>query len=541
MSLTTLSLTITAAALAGLYLLYLLSLPTPIPGIPHNATSARRLLGETDALGAHLAATADGTFITYAVKLMRRLNCPLVQVFPGPLRRPILILGDYSEAYNVFARRMREFERSYLTGTVLSALFPNNQLPMRTGAAWKAQARRWAGAMSTSFLRDAVTPGVYGRVGRLVELWRMKSRVAGARPWTAVGDVDALVMEIVMGFTFGDAREGSGSALEGRIRAVQGMSMQRRKDIEEMDADRPVVFPVEMEGGLHPVLELNKAMADMRGAFIPSLKRAAVLRRQSVKDALKAQTDYIQDKIKEAVQWPGAAKSVVDIMVAQEREQAKMQEREPDYFSRAMIDQYLTEHPQVQDKLRRAIEATLDTEKYPSLDDILNASIPYLDATVEEILRFANPTTAVDREALVDTQILGHAVPKGTIVICILTEPGMTSRGLHTDNEHDTANRPSWDQPSLAQFSPERWLVQGEKGEQFHRDAAPQMAFGLGPRACSGRKLAYLVMRAAVAAVVWNFELMACPPRLSGFRPWLGTVKRPEECYLRLREIRRGY
>ena len=53
-----------------------------------------------------------------------------------------------------------------------------------------------------------------------------------------------------------------------------------------------------------------------------------------------------------------------------------------------------------------------------SIQEIIGKHIPYLDAAIEEVLRCAGTASVVDRQTLVDTEILGYQDPKGTIVTC---------------------------------------------------------------------------------------------------------------------------
>ncbi|KAL4864234.1 cytochrome P450 [Aspergillus spectabilis] len=131
----------------------------------------------------------------------------------------------------------------------------------------------------------------------------------------------------------------------------------------------------------------------------------------------------------------------------------------------------------IQCNLRLALEAgdsaATEAGRNPTIKEIISIDIPYLESTTQEILRFANPATAVDRKALVDTQILGHAVPKVNI---------------SNRSPQRTADTRPWDQPDLALFNPEHWILHG----QFDLGTAPRVAFGPGPRACPEKRLAYL-------------------------------------------------
>jgi hypothetical protein len=162
----------------------------------------------------------------------------------------------------------------------------------------------------------------------------------------------------------------------------------------------------------------------------------------------------------------------------------------------------LTDHQQVQQKLRQALRATFcepaASGTNPSATEIARSQIRYLDATVEEILRCAQTTPGVVRVAKCDTQVLGYHIPKGTDVFCLTNGPSFRSAALTVDenlrseSSRDAKDRIGmWDATDISLFMPERWLAQGEKGEVvFDPRAGPNLPFGLGPRGCFGKSFA---------------------------------------------------
>lgn len=177
------------------------------------------------------------------------------------------------------------------------------------------------------------------------------------------------------------------------------------------------------------------------------------------------------------------------------------------------------------------------------IKEIIGKRIPYLDATIEEVLRCASTAPVVDRQALVDTEILGHPVPKGTIVTCLVGGPSMMTPGFAVDEglrspssqaAKKSGRDRAWDPEDMTLFKPERWIVNGE----FDAMAGPQLAFGLGTRGCYGKRLVYVEMRILLTLIVWNFELLQCPPALSGYKSMLITTNEPRQCFVRLREIK---
>lgn len=148
-----------------------------------------------------------------------------------------------------------------------------------------------------------------------------------------------------------------------------------------------------------------------------------------------------------------------------------------------------------QTELRAVLKAAFLDEKLPSASSIIDASIPYLDATCEETLRLAGTSKGSVRQALVDTEILGYKIPKGAELLLnyhVNREPfplnglqrGMSSQASvakHGDGFAGVAGR------DLASFEPRRWLLKDEAGrETFNAYAIPSLAFGGGFRGCFG-------------------------------------------------------
>ncbi|KAE8356996.1 cytochrome P450 monooxygenase [Aspergillus coremiiformis] len=560
----------------GLYLLYRALLPKPIPGIPYNEASAQRLLGDVPAIRAHVARTDGGTFITYVVKSMQGLNAPLIQVFIRPMRKPLLVLGDFPEAHDILIRRSKDFDRSHMLGDLVLGLVPDHHIHLKTTGEWKEQRRLVQDLMTPSFLQNVAGPVIHQHVSTLVDLWRIKSRIADGRPWPAADDINQMALDAVMAFAFGEGF--NYNATKPTLEAVRTMSVTMKEAVKRSDRDEPVMFPRgKVDDALQATLDLTETVGELQGNPMPSLTWAYVLRRPKIKEAVKIKEEYIRQELENGVERlhqrrETAVESAVDQMIVRERSLAEKDGKQPDYFSRVMIDEifgfivgghdttstalcwgfkFLADHPWAQSKLRLAIQAGFPVAtaagRPPTIQEITSTSIPYLDATIDEILRCAGTAPLVEREALVDTEILGHPVPKGTVVACLVTGPSMMSPGFDIDmcRRSPTSQAvqrdgliQSWDLADMAIFNPDRWIVHDEeKGDQFNPTAGPQLAFGLGTRGCYGKRLAYLGMRTVLTAVVWNFELLPCPRGMSKYHASLMTTNKPKQCYVRLREI----
>lgn len=146
---------------------------------------------------------------------------------------------------------------------------------------------------------------------------------------------------------------------------------------------------------------------------------------------------------------------------------------------------------------------------------------------------------------MVDTVILGHKIPKGTIVVMPSGGPSFRSPGFDIDESrrHGSSQeakksgkaRHDWDPMDIGKFKPERWLV--NDGSEFDGANGPQLAFSLGTRSCFGKRLAYLQLRILVTLIVWNFELSKCPDDLSSYGHKQTLTTEPTQCFVRLHKV----
>jgi cytochrome P450 len=173
-------------------------------------------------------------------------------------------------------------------------------------------------------------------------------------------------------------------------------------------------------------------------------------------------------------------------------------------------------YPHVQTELRSALRAAFgESNTVPSVSEMLDTDIPYLDATCEESFRFAGVAKGNLRQALVDTEILGYQIPKGA-------ELFMNYHVDHAPLEVDAAKRTPASRAAiekhgngfrtvaardLAMFEPRRWVTRDEETgkEVFNAYALPSLAFGGGFRGCSGAFLALLPL--AVDYLLFSTQL----------------------------------
>ncbi len=133
------------------------------------------------------------------------------------------------------------------------------------------------------------------------------------------------------------------------------------------------------------------------------------------------------------------------------------------------VVKFLSDNQAAQAKLRRQLRAAYGAAvaegRQPSVAEITKANAPYLDAFLEESLRHTKTLPVALRQAQVDTTILGHHVPKDTMVFCWARGPSFieptipVAEHLRSETSQAAKDRVGcWDDATIGNFTPERWL-----------------------------------------------------------------------------------
>lgn len=152
MAVSTNTLITVAIAIALLALLYYLALPKPIPGIPHNASSARSVLGDIPSMLAWKKQTREN--FSWMTLQCQKLNSPVVQIFPQPFSLPWVIVADARECQDVLFRRAKEFDRAKMITDSVGPILREHFFPMPTGPKQKAHRALLADTMTNEFLHE---------------------------------------------------------------------------------------------------------------------------------------------------------------------------------------------------------------------------------------------------------------------------------------------------------------------------------------------------------------------------------------------------
>jgi cytochrome P450 len=169
-------------------------------------------------------------------------------------------------------------------------------------------------------------------------------------------------------------------------------------------------------------------------------------------------------------------------------------------------------------------------------------------ATLRTHLQAAYPVAMAEkRNPTVDT-LLGYHIPKGTEVFMMQNGPGYMSPPIPVDdskrsessiNAKNLVGQWTPDEQDMKAFRPERWLTRGANGkDEFDSQAGPHLAFGLGPRGCYGRRLAYLQMRIVLVMMIWNFEFKETPAAVSSWAAANRLARHPQQCYVQLERVK---
>ncbi|XP_033330973.2 putative cytochrome P450 303a1 [Megalopta genalis] len=150
---------------------------------------------------------------------------------------------------------------------------------------------------------------------------------------------------------------------------------------------------------------------------------------------------------------------------------------------------YLVLFPEVQNKAHEEIDRVIGRKRPPTLED--RANMPYLNAIVLESLRmFMGRTLNVPHRALRDTTILGHKIPKDTMLIVNFNRILMDE---------------SWGDPE--DFRPERFI--DEQGNIITPTA--YFPFSIGRHRCMGENLARSNLFIITTALLQEFTFSTVP------------------------------
>lgn len=397
--------------------------------------------------------------------------------------------------------------------------------------------------------------------------------IGQGHPFAADEDIYRAALDAIFAATFPfDAKSGN--------TAVQLSYLKDHTPTIPSDNKTPVTFDVaKADGRFAAIVDLTESLEWSIKAPLPRLAHTVIRQFPWYKRANQTKETFINEEIKSAIsRFEGHEEEykqtcAIDQILHRELNFAEKEGRVPNYDSRWIKDElfgfligghdttstnlawtvkFLSDNQRVQKKLRAHLREKLTMaygeKRNPTADEIANTHMPYLDATIEENMRLAKGIAFVARTAMEDAVVLGHLIPKGTDLFMMCNGPDFIkptltcppiSDSLRSETSLAAKGRKvgEWDQGNITEFFPERWLVQENDEEVYDAMAGPLLSFGLGPRGCFGRRMAYLEMRLCITLVLWKFELGECAPELSGYKGEDKLMHKPTKCFLQLSKV----
>lgn len=293
--------------------------------------------------------------------------------------------------------------------------------------------------------------------------------------------------------------------------------------------------------------------------------------RPSVRNAGRTLRGYIESRI--TIAAPKLARghqpeSALDYVIQREIKAAAKEERTPDLQDPRIRDEIygyliaghdtstgsliwlmrrLMSHLGEQAKIRRNLHETYSAarqeKRLPTAQELTSMHAHYLDAFIEEVLRFNSPVVTIMVMTRWDTVVLGHPIPGDTQVFLNLTGPSLNMPSVNVDerDRSETARlhkpaRQNWDGEDPASFNPERWLTKDKNGRLvFNISNGPTLAFSAGNRGCWGKRLGYLELRMILSLLIWSFEF-DLPEEFVSWDTYDSLVTAPKQCLIRVTE-----
>lgn len=494
-------------------------------------------------------------------------------MFVKPASKPWVVLADPYETQDLLQRRTKEFDRSGFMIDLISGILPEQSIQFTSpDERFKKNRHLINHLMAPTFINQVSAPEVYKATMSMIQLWNMKCELAQGRPFAAHGDITFLALDNIFGSTFG--LDEADSNVHQRIEVLKQWKPEAATG-EKQDMDAVVPFPEDAKKPeiFDAILTLCHSLGDLQFSPVPWISSWWICRKPFMVKAAAVKDKYLYSKIDEYVALIEAdetkPRSALHSVLLREREVAKKEGRAPAYYRRGIRDEFLgfmmaghdttagvvlwavkffADAQEAQQRLRADLQAALPDavreKRVPTYEELMSLHLPFLDAVVEEILRFALSVAFTVRRAQVDTTILGKHIPKGTDVWMIATGPGYLQPKIPVDDKERSlpGKKPHtgmWDDADCGVFKPERWLKKDPAtgGDVFDPAAGPNLSFSLGPRGCFGKKLAMQTLKLEFMLLIWHFNFHKCPESLSGHVAVQSFAREPVDCYVRLSKV----
>ena len=423
---------------------------------------------------------------------------PLFKLRFGPL--PVLVVARHESVNAVLRDRPDGFRRPRVTANVSDELGGRPGLFLAEGKAWRDQRRMVMSGFAPHAIK-AYFPALVTVALRLQGRWR--AAAADGLAIDLMDDLKRYTVDIIAGLAFGaevNTIDGGGDVIQRHLdQVLPGVA---RRGFAWFPYWRYVRLPSDRR--------LERSMAAINGEITALIVAARA--RMAADPARRERPVNLLEAMIAAADEGGSG--VDDIAVAGNVMTMLLAGEDTTANTLAWMLYLLRRHP---DALRRAQEEVRRLAPDPAGFTVEQMdSLDFLDACTQEAMRLKPVAPFIPLEAIRDTLIEDVAVPKDTLVWCVLRHDGVDEQLL----------------PRAGQFEPQRWLAQGEAAF----DKRLTQPFGGGVRTCPGRYLALLEIKIAMAMLLSSFELDAVDgPDGGEAQELMGFVMSPVGLTMRLR------
>lgn len=500
-------------------------MPKPYPDIPYNEDSVGRITGDIPNLIPIIEATNEFSNTLFTVTT-QKLGVPIAQLlFPG-VRKPMVIIEDPREIEDIMVRRNKEFDKAPMAIDMFAPMFPHATLSQYTTPELRAQKRLWQDVMNAEFLRRAAAPNIHKAALELVDLWRLKAAsVYNDQAFKVHDDLKDAALDAMWVAVVGE---------EPGLTRYNTKKLEKQlagdRVLDEEPAPRGAFLKEEVRYiGATISKNSNHPLPKWAQKFETYTPRYRKFRRTVLSGVERVMTKAVERfQLLETGQLESDAldQCMMDLVLRRQILEARKAGKPPSDPTKDihMLDElfvmlvaghdstanaitwflrFMESNPSVQSELRGALRAAFPGPDPPTVNEIIQTEIPYLDGACEEGLRLAGTAKAMLRQAVVDTQVLGCPIPKGTEVFLNLhinrqPAPIDEAKRSHTSQEAASKRGDGFQGPAgrdLGRFEPKRWLVKDESGKEvFNPYALPSLAFGGGYRGCFGESFRMILV-----------------------------------------------
>jgi cytochrome P450 len=539
-----------------LYMLRLIFIPQPIPGLPYSRMSY--LMPWGDLLNLGISFFARGEVFAWFNSQSHHHRSPIYQAFIPSFSTsfPVVVVTDPREVREIVTRRLGSIDRSKLMGLWFGLLAPEASIGMSSGPGFRTLRWTWNSILSPVFLGGVAGPRIMDSALGLADLWLLKGSKQQGRAFEACADLRLATLEAMVGLLLGKELGVLDSKISDIENESRGNNQQRCKQRERQallkrlyrDFNLCLVCLDWVTQGISPIIYLWV----FRNLFWP-FQRA----QKHVETCLQHIIDDVRQRpagraeaahhpysaleliLERAALRPEAKAAMTDAALRSELIELLITGHETTASSIGWALKYLADNQGAQDRLHEELVRSLPYLGFvPTSEWIMKTHLPCLDAFIAETLRYSCTGPISFREATQDCTILGHRVPSGTPIVLMTqdvthqeaTHPGQDSTPTSTRkaNTFRLLNQDTT-KPPLNEFHPGRWL--SDSGD-FNPNAAASMAFSGGARRCYGQKIAMLEMRVFLVTLVWDFRFAKLSKGLSGYGSLDGLTRKPSCCFV---------